>query len=238
MKSFRIHFLEHAPHERPGSISDWAADRGYEVSGSRLFLDDPLPQHEYFQMLVVLGGPMSVHDVERHPWLREEKHFIERAIEHGMPVLGICLGAQLIADVLGAEVTPMNQKEIGWHEIITTPEARKHSIVSAFPERFTAFHWHGETFSIPDGATSIGHSQACMHQGFTLGDRIVALQFHPEMTPRLAESFVKEAAHELRPAPFIQDQLTILDGVHRYNGHPYFFNMLDRLAERPVLHKS
>jgi len=232
MKSFRIHFLEHAPHERPGSISDWAHQRGFEVSATRLYHDDPLPKHPYFNMLVVLGGTMSVKDVAIHPWLRQEKHFIERAIEHGMPVLGICLGAQLIADVLGAEVTPMIHKEIGWHEIITTAEARKHSIVSVFPERFPAFHWHGETFSIPDGAINIGHSPACMHQGFTLADRIVALQFHPEITPRLAESFVKEGAHELLPAPYIQDDLTIMDGVHRYNGHHHFFSMLDRLASR------
>jgi GMP synthase-like glutamine amidotransferase len=230
MTAFRIHFLEHAPHERPGSISDWARDRGYEVSGSRLYLNDPLPKHQYFHMLVVLGGPMSVKDVAVYPWLKEEKHFIERAIEHSMPVLGICLGAQLIADVLGAEVTPMIHKEIGWHEVVTTPECRKHSIASTFPERFPAFHWHGEMFSIPDGAINIGHSHACIHQGFTLADRVVALQFHPEITPRLAESFVREGAHELLPAPHIQDSLTIMDGAHRYNGHHHFFTLLDRLA--------
>lgn len=232
MKPFRIHFLEHALHERPGSISDWARDRHYEVSASRLYLDEPLPKHQYFNMLVALGGTMSVRDIATYPRLRDEKHFIERAIENGMPVLGICLGAQLIADVLGAEVVPMVHKEIGWYDVTMTPEAHKHSIVSTFPERFPAFHWHGETFSIPDGALNFGHSAACMHQGFALGDRVVAVQFHPEITPRLAESFVSAGEDELRPAPFIQDRLAIIDGVHRFNGHQYFFAMLDRLVSR------
>ena len=232
MDRFRVHFLEHAHHERPGSILEWADERGFEISGSRLFLDEPLPQHQYFHMLIALGGPMSVHDVNLHPWLKIEKHFIERAIEQGMPVLGICFGAQLIADVLGAQVTPMNHKEIGWHEVITTPEAHKHALSSIFPERFTTFHWHGETFSIPAGAVNLGHSAACMNQGFTLGDRVAALQFHPEITPRLAESFVQEGAHELRPAPFVQDPQTIIDGAHRYNGQDHFFALLDRLAAK------
>lgn len=232
MQKLRVHFLEHAPHERPGSILEWADERGYEISGSRLFLDEPLPKHQYFQMLIALGGPMSVRDAGNHPWLKEEKHFIEKAIEQGMPVLGICFGAQLIADVLGAEVSPMIHKEIGWHEVITTPEAHKHSLSATFPERFTTFHWHGETFSIPSGAVNLGRSAACMHQGFTLGDRVAALQFHPEITPRLAESFIREGAHELHPAPFIQDPQTILEGAHLYNGVDYFFTLLDKLAAK------
>ncbi len=234
MNTIRIHYLEHAIHETPGLIAEWAHERGHRVSGSRLYAEDPFPTHEYFDMLVILGGPMSVHNHEQYPWLREEKHFIEKAIEANMPILGICLGGQLLADVLGADVYPMLHKEIGFYPVMMTTEGAAHPITSALPHHFTAFHWHGETFSIPEGAHMIARSNACLHQGFILGDHIIALQFHPEITPTLAEQFVVAGESELEPGIHIQEAATILEHAETESLHGPLFELLDRMASRVV----
>ncbi|HYM20302.1 MAG TPA: type 1 glutamine amidotransferase [Candidatus Kapabacteria bacterium] len=233
MRSLRIHYLEHALHEAPGNIADWAHERAHTVSGSRLYAGDPLPRHEYFDMLVILGGPMSIHNRTTYPWLRQEKHFIEKAIELNMPTLGICLGSQLIADVLGADVYPMSHKEIGWYSVTMTAEGIAHPVASALPHHFKAFHWHGETFSVPEGATLLCRSNACLHQGFSLGDNILALQFHPEATPKLVENFVTAGEAELEHARYIQDASSIANAAeHSDDMRHSFFEMLDRLASR------
>ena len=159
---------------------------------------------------------MGVHDEERYPWLAAEKQFISDAIDQGKRVLGICLGAQLLAQLLGAPVTRNRWLEIGWFPIEKRPEAAASAIGRGLPERLTAFHWHGDTFGIPDGAIPLYRSQACENQGFIFEERVVGLQFHLETTPASAAALVRNAADELISAPFVQSAREILGDSHDY----------------------
>ena len=167
-------------------------------------------------MLVIMGGPMSVHDEYEHVWLKAEKWFVKQVIDAGKPVLGICLGAQLIAEVLGGTVEPGKQKEIGWFPITLSPEFAASNLGHRFPESINVFHWHGETFTIPDGAQRIASSEACENQGFVYNDRVVGLQFHLETTHISAESIISNSAHELVEGPFIQSEDEMLADEMRF----------------------
>ena len=149
-----------------------------------------LPGPAEADCLVVLGGPMSVWEKESHPWLEGEKHAIASFIEAGRPVLGICLGAQLLADVLGAATYAGPLPEVGWHRVRAAAESRSHPVASVLPDELETFLWHGDTFDIPQGAVRIAGSGAFENQGF-VWERVLALQFHLEVRPdwvrRLAE---------------------------------------------------
>lgn len=190
----RVGVLQHVPFEGLGSIGPWLQERGAEVGVCRLFAGDALPELADFDVLIAMGGPMSVNDDAQYPWLREEKRLAARAIAAGKGMLGICLGAQLMANAMGARVYPNAQKEIGWFPVFgeggeTAP--------FAFPDAFTAFHWHGETFDLPPGAVRLAHSRACLNQAFRWGQRAVALQFHLETTPESADAILMHCRDEL-----------------------------------------
>jgi GMP synthase (glutamine-hydrolysing) len=156
-------------------------------------------------MLVVLGGPMGADEEKQYPWLRAEKLFIEKAIKHNKHILAICLGSQILARVLGAKVYPNAQKEIGWHPIKMTPEANRSNLFTTLPRELTVFHWHGDTFDIPQGATHIAHSKACPHQAYTYNnERVVGLQFHFEITAPLLDNMIAHEEEELVSAAFVQ----------------------------------
>jgi len=188
----KLHWLQHVPFEGLGIIQEWTDANGFEISCTRLFAGEQLPEIETFDWLVVMGGPMGIYDHEDHPWLAAEKQFIKTAVDAGKTILGICLGAQLIADVLGAKVYPGPEKEIGWFPIQRTEGAPK-----IIPDELTAFHWHGDTFEVPDGAVRLASSEICKNQGFVYNDRVVALQFHLETTPESMEALIKNCADEL-----------------------------------------
>ncbi|WP_028300316.1 type 1 glutamine amidotransferase [Oceanospirillum beijerinckii] len=196
----RIHVLQHVPYEGPGSIARWAEKNEYLLTLTRFYAGDSLPDQDSYDMLLILGGPMGVNDTKKVPWLKEEKHFISEAIEQGKMVLGICLGAQLVANVLGAKIKKNEHREIGWYPITATPNA----MVLGLPQQFQAFHWHGDTFGLPDGAIPIGTSDGCENQGFIYQDRVVALQFHLETTPEAAKELIDACAHEIDDGPHCQ----------------------------------
>jgi len=200
----KIHCLMHVPFEGPARIADWAESRGHAIAFSHLFADDALPQLEAFDRLVVMGGPMGVGDEEHYPWLRAEKALIQAAIDAGRSLVGVCLGAQLIAAALGAEVRRNPQKEIGWFPVRLTEAALRHPLCKDLPAELQVLHWHGETFSLPPGALHLAESQACPRQGFLVNERILGLQFHLEMTPTSLRTLCSHCADELRPAPFVQ----------------------------------
>lgn len=201
----RIACLQHVAFEGPATIGTWAGSQGFPFSLTRLFANEPLPARTTFDVLVVLGGPMSVRDEDRFDWLRPEKEFIRHAIENDKRVLGICLGAQLIAETLGALVYPNSEREIGWFPVRRTPPAATHPAFVTFPESFTAFHWHGETFDLPTGATWLAWSEGCAHQAFSVGKRVLGLQFHLEITPESVEALIRNCPGELVPGAFVQD---------------------------------
>ncbi len=204
----RAHVLQHVPFEGLGSIEPWLVREGYSITWTRLYAGGNLPVPEDPDLLIVLGGPMSVNDETAFPWLRDEKRFVRRSIETGVPLLGICLGAQLIAAALDARVYPNRHREIGWFPVHRTPD--EPGVMGVFPERFDAFHWHGETFDLPSGAALLAQSAACEHQAFSVGPSVVGLQFHLETTPASALSLVENCRDELVPGPFVQAGAAIL----------------------------
>ncbi len=208
-------------------ILDWASKRGDTVEATHLYRGEQLPDDiSSFDFLVVMGGPMNVYQHRDYPWLPLEKHFIRAVIDSGKPVLGICLGAQLIADVLGARVFQNAQVEIGWFPVEFDPGA-----FGGLPETTIALHWHGDTFEIPKGAVPIGKSAGCVLQGFAYDGRVVALQFHLEVNKSLIENFIREFAHELRPSCFVQSADEIHSGTQNLPAaHRAMEGILETLA--------
>ncbi|MCU7843498.1 MAG: gamma-glutamyl-gamma-aminobutyrate hydrolase family protein [Candidatus Thiodiazotropha sp. (ex Monitilora ramsayi)] len=204
----RAHYLQHVPFEALGSIEPWLLEAGYETSCSRLYASPKLPKPDQIDFLIIMGGPMSVDDERDFPWLKEEKRFIREFIASGKPTLGICLGAQLIANALGARVYPNPEKEIGWFPIqpVSSPDSNHYR----FPASTEVFHWHGETFDLPAGAQRIAQSVACRHQGFQIGSSVIGLQFHLETTPASAQAIITNCRDELQPAAYIQTEAEIL----------------------------
>jgi GMP synthase-like glutamine amidotransferase len=211
----RIHYLQHVPFEDLANIEAWARKKGHEVSGTMLFADEPLPCLEEFDWLVIMGGPMNIYEHDRYPWLAREKDFIRRSINGDKIVFGICLGAQLIADVLGAKVAPNNHKEIGWFPVRLTPEARASEVFGVLPEEFTAFHWHGDTFDIPPGAVRMAESPACRNQAFQLG-RAVGLQFHLESSINSIDHLILNCSEELKDGRYVQRPKELLSHLDRF----------------------
>ena len=178
----KLHYFQHEPFEGLGMIADWAAKQGHVLSCTPFF--DPgarLPKLDEYDALVVMGGSMGVYDEDRFPWLAAEKAHIRAAIDAGKRVLGICLGAQLIAACLGAKVAPHTHKEIGWFPVAMTDAGVVHPLLAGFNSAMTVFHWHGDRFEIPAGAQHLMSSAACDNQAFIYGEHVLALQFHLEM---------------------------------------------------------
>ncbi len=194
-----VHYLQHVPFEGLGAIEDWCCARGHSITVTRLYAE-PLPRRVEGDLLVVMGGPMNIYQEERHPWLAAEKSLLRDAIAEGARVLGICLGAQLLADVLGGSVTRNPEREIGWFPVELVPEAGAIPGFDRLPPRFIALHWHGDTFSIPEGALRLAGSEACANQAFAWDEgRVLGLQFHLEETIESLTLLVQHAAHELAP---------------------------------------
>ncbi len=179
----------------------WLEARGATITYTRFFSGEVIPALDGIDLLVVMGGPMSVNDEATLPWLVAEKSAIREAVRDGIPLLGVCLGAQLIASALGARVYPNRTKEIGWHPISAVDGGAD---TFRLPAECRVFQWHGETFDLPRGAVRIAASAACANQAFQLGRRVLALQFHLETTPATAEAMLVHCRDELVPAPCVQ----------------------------------
>lgn len=205
----RIHYLQHVPFEGLGYIDDWARHRGHTVSATALFADEPLPDPAAFDSLVILGGPMGVDDTSEHGWLTREKRFIERTLREEKRTLGICLGAQLIAAVLGADVFKAPHKEIGWHRVTRAAAVENSNFTKIIPDHFFAFHWHGDTFDLPTGALHLAQSEACRHQAFFYPPAVIGLQFHLESSQESIEQLIQHCGHELVAAPYVQSEIDI-----------------------------
>lgn len=226
----RIAYLQHVPFEGPEHIATWARARGHSFGGCRLHAGDPLPRIEDIDWLVIMGGPMSVHDDSELDWLKPEKRLVEQAIAQGKTVLGICLGAQLIADTLGSRVYRNAHKEIGWFPVRQTPSAREWRGAAALPETFTAFHWHGETFDIPAGATHWLSSAGCANQAFAYQDRVIGIQCHLEMTPAGAKRLIDNCGGDLGAGQFVQAPAALLSDERTFDSANIAMrSLLDRL---------
>ncbi len=203
----RAHYLQHAPFEGLGKIEDWLISRNYVVSATHLYRNEPLPDLQGIDLLIIMGGPMSVNDEQQLPWLVAEKAFIREALTEDKQILGICLGAQLIASALGQNVYANGQQEIGWFPV----QGNTHHNGAAFhfPEQVTVLHWHGETFDLPHGAVPLASSLGCQNQAFQFGRSVIGLQFHLEATRELVAGFVEADDQELELAEFVQSAQVI-----------------------------
>jgi GMP synthase-like glutamine amidotransferase len=211
----RVQVLQHVPFEGIGSMQGWLDSHGAIVSTTRLFEPHELPRPRDFDWLIVMGGPMSVNDEGVHPWLRAEKRLIARSIQDGKRVLGICLGAQLIASALGGRVFRNPQKEIGWFPVRAWPGPIG-ELARLFDEGTEVFHWHGETFDLPAGAAGFLQSDACRNQAFKSGDRVAGLQFHLETTLQGAAALIENSREEIVPGPTIQTEAEMLARPERF----------------------
>ncbi|MDA8126880.1 MAG: type 1 glutamine amidotransferase [Deltaproteobacteria bacterium] len=204
------HLLQHVPFEGLGSIEPWLKEAGYAVTETRLFEGAPLPEVQAVDLLIAMGGPMSINDEGEFPWLSDEKRFIRETVRAGKAVLGVCLGAQLIASALGASVFRNPVPEIGWFPIQAVPPPPEGSVFR-FPDGVEVFHWHGETFALPPGAIRLASSAGCRNQAFQFGPSVIGLQFHLETTPASAQEIVAHCADELAfPSATVQSAAEIL----------------------------
>lgn len=232
MEDMRIRYLQHIAFESPGLIADWAAGWGYPIAGTRLDLGEPLPSVDDFDLLVVMGGPMSVNDEADYPWLRPEKRLIAAAMAAGRFVIGVCLGSQMLAEVLGARVFPNAEKEVGWFPVQTTGAG---TLFAGLPSEFTVFHWHGETYDLPAGAVHLASTPGCRNQAFE-NEHALGLQFHMEMTTPIIEQLLVHCAADLGPGLYRQTADQIRAELPRVQAaQALLFPLLDRAAQRAAV---
>ena len=226
----RIHCLQHVPFESPGYIRTWCAARGHDLAMVRLFANEPVPSPSDVEALIVMGGPMGVYDDAHYPWMKGEKHLIGAALEADKHVFGVCLGAQLVAYVSGARVYRNRFQEIGWFPVEATPAG----VAFGLPHMFSAFHWHGDTFHIPDRAVNLARTDACERQMFAVGERVLGIQFHFEVTPEDVTAMCDEAGDDLPEGPYVQSAEKMRDPSLEYaSSHALLGSILDRwMGER------
>lgn len=228
MKNIRIHIIQHVSFETPALIEEWANDNNHKLTFSRLYINQGYPELREFDFLIIMGGPVSVYEQDEDESMKNEKSFILKCIGSGKTVLGICLGAQLIAAVLGAKVYKGPYKEIGWFPVTF--------INGLFPEISPSplvFHWHGDTFDIPEGGIPIAKSAGVPNQGFIYNNKIMALQFHLEMNAAAIGNMLLNCSTELLPGKYIQTADQIRQGIkHINNAKHILFYLLNYLSER------
>ena len=213
----RIHYLSHVPFEQLGAMEAWFQERDFTITRTLLFQEDPLPQPDDFDVLVVMGGPMGADDDDQYPWMAPEKTLIHDSIAAGKKVLGICLGAQLIARVLGASVSANPEKEIGWFPVRPTTAGQQDSIGKLFSDGKPVLHWHGDTFAIPDGAVHLLESEGCPNQAFRYGDNVLGLQFHLELQADNAAALCEACPEDLAPGPWVENRDSMLADARRFD---------------------
>lgn len=225
----RIHYLIHVPFENLGAIEQWATTAGYPLSGTHTYRGEQLPAIDQFDFLIIMGGPQSLREINKYPYLLKERDFIRQTIHHKKLVLGICLGAQLIAESLGAKTEASPFKEIGAHTVELTPEGIADPFFAKFPQQFDAMHWHSDMAGAPEDSVLLAKSSGCPRQAFRYRDHVYGLQFHMEMTPELLNHIALNNPDDLLPDTFVQpkEQLLTFDYVPM---HHQLFSALEYLA--------
>ncbi len=217
--------FQHVSFEGPAAIETWFTSRGHRVAINRRWLRDEVPQPTAIDVLVVMGGPMGANDTSRYRWIEPEILAIRAAVAAGIPVLGICLGAQLIARALGAPVRKARAKEIGWWPVefdVRDAAPEWSEFLRSLPVRATVMHWHGETFDLPEGASRLASSPVCANQGFLLGARVAALQFHLESTTESTVNLTRMSGDDIENGTYqvcrARAEATMRAGELRHGG--------------------
>jgi GMP synthase-like glutamine amidotransferase len=212
MKPLRIHYLQHVDFEGPGCISKWATEKRHVLTSTKLYLAETFPNPDDIDWLIIMGGPMSANDSNTISWIDPEKKFITDVIKAGKTVIGICLGSQLIASVLGAKVYANTYKEIGWFPIHNLTDTS--NLLFKDNNKFAVFHWHGETFDIPKGATLLASSEGCKNQAFLYNQKVLGLQFHFEVTEDSLPQMLTFGKEDIDGTKYTQTAEYILQQQH------------------------
>jgi GMP synthase-like glutamine amidotransferase len=233
MEKIRIHYFQHVAHEGLGSIEEWISKSGHSLTATKFFEDVRVPEISDIDWLIIMGGPMSVNDEEQFPWLADEKKFIRKAIDAGKTVLGICLGSQLVSAALGARVYQNTEKEIGWFDIEMSPLAKADNLFSDMGSRLKVFHWHGDTFDLPENAIHLACSAGCKNQAFIYKGKVLALQFHLEPTLDLLLKMIETGRNELTTGKYVQTERELLNNKQLMESNrKILFALLTKLAEK------
>ena len=226
----KLHVLQHVDFEGPGRIAAWAFNRGHSCTTTGFYQGDSLPAVEAIDGLIIMGGPMNIYESDLYPWLVAEKQFIAQFLQTGRPVLGVCLGAQLLADVLGGKVFAHRLREIGWATVDFTAEALAQ--FPFLPKSTPVLHWHGDTYTLPPGARRIARNEWCREQAFLWKENVLALQFHLEAANDECNQLVHFLGSDLAKAgPRVQTAAAILKGARTHseaNGE-LLYTILDHL---------
>ncbi len=225
----RILVFQHVPYEILGTFHPLLKNAGFRIRYAN-FGRQPEPQVDMskYDGLVVLGGPMGVCDADKHPHLTQEIRAIRDAIQHDKPVLGICLGSQLIAAALGAKVYKNEKKEIGWYDVSLTDEGKKDPVLSGIGGTKKIFQWHGDTFDIPYGGTWLAKSEACANQAFRYGDKVYGLQFHLEVDEPMVSRWLQIPENIAEMKAMGGD--TIADGIRKQT--PALIDPLKQMSDK------
>jgi GMP synthase (glutamine-hydrolysing) len=188
-----ILIIKHAQVEGPGTLADFFEASSWNLKTVDLWQGENLPGVNECEAVISLGGPMNVYEVEKYPFLIEEENFLKCVLNQQIPCIGICLGAQILAKVSGAQVKKAESEEIGWYPIQITREGQKDALLKGLQEEMVQFQWHQDTFDIPTGGTLLATSSTCRNQALRVGDCAWGLQFHPEMTFVMLEAWLNDA---------------------------------------------
>jgi len=230
MKPLKIHFFLHVVFEDPGCILNWCDKNGHQISYTKFYQGDAVPELAEIDWLIVMGGPMGIYDDSKYPWLSKEKEAIKQAIDLRKKVVGICLGAQLIAGALGERVFRNPEKEIGWFDIFLTQQGKNEPLFSEMKAVAKVFHWHGDTFNLPRNAIHVAASSACISQCFLYNNIVLGIQFHLEVTTQSLQAMIENGRHELTGGPYIQHEKEIVACTEYIEeNNRIMFRLLDHL---------
>ncbi len=227
----KLHILQNVAFENAGYIYQWAQTKNHSTTTSHVYRNEPVPHTDSYDLLVIMGGSMGANDDAQHPFLTAEKEHIEKAIFSGKKILGICLGSQIIASVLGASVKKNPYREIGWFPVTRVSNNSPSKLADAIPNNETVFHWHGDTFDIPFGAVHLARSECTENQAFSFNDSVLALQFHCEMTPDLLRGMTDICKDEIVESKYIQPVEKILNSTHIKESNRILDGLLNKLCD-------
>lgn len=213
-----VHCIQHSDRVRPLTVAEWAAERGLDLQVVRVDREDRMPVPGEVERLVVLGGGMNSDQVDEHPWLVGEADWLRDVVDLGRAhVLGICLGSQLLAHVLGGTVGRAAVPEIGWQRIERTGDGDDDAVFASLPGSFDAMQWHGDAWTVPPGGRLLATSTGCAMQAFGWGDRVRGVQFHPEFTYARTRELARSTNDDLTPRGCIQAPEEFLAGPARFD---------------------
>lgn len=215
-----------------GTILEWIEKKGHQVTTTNVYENTNFPDVVDFDMLIILGGMMGAYEEEEYPWLINEKQFILETIEANKAVLGICLGSQLIAEVLGGKVYPHQHEEIGWWPVTFFDKVDEYDIFQGLSKKLPFFQYHGDTFDLPNGAVKLAESEATKNQAYIYKDRVVGLQFHPEFSEGKIKKIVELFGKKISPGPYTQSPEEFLKEKENFtNAKKFLFRLLDNFEK-------